>query len=273
MDPATTAAPLRKRVGVLTFHRCVNYGSYWQARCLVEGLRARGHDAVLLDHRSRPATWAEWRCAFQPTLPLKSRRSDYRHYGAKARRVLAAVDRLPRSAPFALEAPPRVDQDVIVVGSDEVWNLAHPWYGGQGLFFGDGLEDRRVVSYAASFGNYDAGAGLEPRWAGRLASFDAISVRDENSRRLVRGALGCDPQMVLDPVLQFPPSISTEPAEPGRSRGGRTSLSMAMGFPRGSLAAFGERPPTSACRWSASVTAMIGRTSSGSPPAPVSSRN
>jgi hypothetical protein len=23
-------------VGVLTFHRCVNNGSYWQARCLVD---------------------------------------------------------------------------------------------------------------------------------------------------------------------------------------------------------------------------------------------
>ena len=37
------------RVGVLTFHRCINYGSYWQARCLVEAIAARGHDAVLLD--------------------------------------------------------------------------------------------------------------------------------------------------------------------------------------------------------------------------------
>ena len=31
------------KVGVLTFHRCINFGSYWQARCLVEGLRSRGH--------------------------------------------------------------------------------------------------------------------------------------------------------------------------------------------------------------------------------------
>ena len=30
------------RVGVLTFHRCINYGSYWQARCLVEAIAARG---------------------------------------------------------------------------------------------------------------------------------------------------------------------------------------------------------------------------------------
>src|SRR5437867_7124074 len=50
----------QRKVGVLTFHHCINYGSYWQARCLVEGLRARGHDAVILDHRSRRADAAEW---------------------------------------------------------------------------------------------------------------------------------------------------------------------------------------------------------------------
>lgn len=200
---------VRRRIGVLTFHRCVNYGSYWQARCLLEGLKERGHDAVLLDHRSRRATWAEWRCAFQPTLPVRSPRSDYSHYGAKTRRVLRAVDQLPRSPAFPLEAlSPPLDRETIVVGSDEVWNLAHPWYGGQGLFFGDGLADRRVVSYAASFGNYDAAAGLTPHWSERLRKFEAISVRDDNSRRLIHEAVGREAELVLDPVLQFPPRTS-----------------------------------------------------------------
>src|SRR3546814_5805670 len=58
-----------RKIGVLTFHRCINYGSYWQARCLVEGLRQRGHDAVLLDHDSPLVNRAEWRCALQPLLP------------------------------------------------------------------------------------------------------------------------------------------------------------------------------------------------------------
>ena len=57
------------KIGVLTFHRCINYGSYWQARCLVEGLRAAGHDAILLDHVSERVNRAEWRCALSPHLP------------------------------------------------------------------------------------------------------------------------------------------------------------------------------------------------------------
>jgi hypothetical protein len=198
---------LRRRIGVLTFHRCINYGSYWQARCLVEGLRQRGHDAVLLDHQSREVTWAEWRCAFQPTLPERTPRARYRLYASKARKFLRAFDALPQSPRFPLHDPGAMEpQDMVVVGSDEVWNLTHPWYGGQPIFYGEGLKADRIVSYAASFGNYDASAGLDDHWAGRLRNFSALSVRDDNSRRLVREATGEDPHLVLDPVLQFPPS-------------------------------------------------------------------
>ena len=54
------------KIGVLTFHRCINYGSYWQARCLVEGLSALGHHAELLDHASARVDRTEWRCALRP---------------------------------------------------------------------------------------------------------------------------------------------------------------------------------------------------------------
>lgn len=197
-----------RRIGVLTFHRCINYGSYWQARCLVEGLRAAGHQAVLLDHDSQRVNNAEWRCAFQPKLPERTPRSDYGLYAAKARALLSAIDRLPLSARFQLDAPQTMpEQEVALVGSDEVWNLSHPWYGGgrAPIFYGAGLNANRLVAYAASFGNHHASDGLDPWWAGRLRVFSAISVRDENSRKLVQGAVGRDPAVVLDPCLQFPP--------------------------------------------------------------------
>lgn len=197
-----------RRIGVLTFHRCINYGSYWQARCLVEGLRQMGHEAELLDHQSAAVRRAEWRCAFQPSLPERTPRHDFPRYAAKARAVLKAVEALPRSPRFPLDRPQESGaRDCVVIGSDEVWNLSHPWYGGVPIFYGAGLEADRLVSYAASFGNYDADAGLHPAWAERLGRFDAISVRDDNSRRLVEDAVGCAPAFVLDPVLQFPPMI------------------------------------------------------------------
>ena len=192
------------RVGVLTFHASINYGSYWQARCLVEGLRARGHDAVLLDHRSCSVRSRELRSAFQPSLPERTPRREQPALGRKVRAFDAAVSALPLSAAFALDDPAAAgDYDAVVVGSDEVWNFAHPWYGFRPIFFGDGLRGR-LVSYAASFGNHEAARGIDPDWAAKLKRFDAVSVRDDNSARLVREALGAEPAMVLDPCLQFP---------------------------------------------------------------------
>lgn len=197
-----------RRVGVLTFHRCINYGSYWQARQLVEGLTALGYRTELLDHRCRNAGWAEYRCAFQPTLPMRTSPADLYLYGAKARAFEGAIAALPLSARFALHQPETAPAyDIVLIGSDEVWNLSHPWYGGTPIFYGAGVQADRLVSYAASFGNYDAGAGLHASWAERLDGFDAISVRDGNSQRLVRQATGRTPVRVLDPCLLFPPRI------------------------------------------------------------------
>lgn len=192
------------RIGILTFHRCINYGSYWQARCLVEGLRGMGADAVLLDHRSDAVERAEMRCAFRPILPAHTPRQDFPAYAKKVRAFDDALATLPLSAPFPLDRPDEIGRyDRIVVGSDEVWNLDHPWYGGCPLFYGEGI-DAPLVAYAASFGNHDAKGGLDPAWARRLDRFAALSVRDENSRRIVGAATGREPDMVLDPCLQFP---------------------------------------------------------------------
>jgi hypothetical protein len=58
-----------------------------------------------------------------------------------------------------------------------------PWYSHKPLFYGEGLKTDRLLSYAASFGNYDAERGLDDFWAEKLARFTAVSVRDDNSRR------------------------------------------------------------------------------------------
>jgi len=198
----------RTKVGVLTFHKCINYGSYWQARCLVEGLRSRGYDAELLDHDCKCIRRAEARCAFQPKLPERTPAHELGAYGTKTRRFIEAIARLPLSRRFSLHEPETADRyDAIVVGSDEVWNFRHPWYGSKPIFFGDGLRADRLVSYAASFGNHSAWDGIGPEWARKLRRFSAVSVRDENSWHLVHGATDREPPIVLDPCLQFPEPI------------------------------------------------------------------
>jgi hypothetical protein len=203
------------KIGVLTFHKCVNYGSYWQARCLVERLRARGHDTELLDHDCRCVRRAEAKCALQPKLPEWTPRSELPQYRAKARKFIDAIAALPLSRRFSLHEPEAAGQyDAIVIGSDEVWNFHHPWYGSKPIFFGDGLSAKRLVSYGASFGNHSAWHGIHPAWARKLDRFSAISVRDENSWHLVRGGTDREPALVVDPCLLNPQPAKAEAAEP-----------------------------------------------------------
>jgi hypothetical protein len=192
------------KIGVLTFHRCINYGSYWQARCLVEDLIARGHNATILDHYSARVNIAEWKCAFRPTLPAPVPETDCPLYRQKITKFFQAFEELPLSRKFRLNQPNEMeDYDIIVVGSDEVWNLFHAWYGKCPLFFGDGLRAETIIAYAASFGNYPVAWGLSEEWANKLYNFDAISVRSENAELIVKNATGIDPEIVLDPCLQF----------------------------------------------------------------------
>lgn len=205
-----------RKIGVLTFHRCINYGSYWQARCLVDGLRAMGHEAVLLDHHSPRVNRLEWRCALDPQLPAKSSARDRLRYAVKTRRFLKAFDALPRSLRFDLDDPVAAgDWDIVIVGSDEVWNLCHPWYGGHAAFYGHGIRARRMVAYAASFGSQPASGRLPPIWVDALCKFAHISVRDANSATIARKALGRKPETALDPCLLFPPAVGPLPVRPG----------------------------------------------------------
>jgi len=201
---ASSSPPPVLKIGILTFHRCINYGSYWQARCLAEGLQARGHEVVILDHDARRVNLAEWKCALQPVLPTAVPATDHALYRQKTEKFFGLFEGLPLSPRFALDHPADMEEyDLVVVGSDEVWNLAHPWFGRCPLFYGEGVRARHLVSYAASFGNHDAAWGLEAAWAEKLRNFDLISVRDANSQTIVGNALGFRPEMVLDPCLQF----------------------------------------------------------------------
>lgn len=193
----------RRKVGILTFHRCINYGSYWQARCLAAGFSPC--EAVLLNHHSWRVNFAEWKCGLHPVLPISTSQRDFIFYIWKILKFLRAFSTLPLSRHFSLEKPQEAPFfNTVIVGSDEVWNLCHPWYGGYSLFFGEGIRTTRLISYAASFGNYNATRGLEKKWSDWLKRFHAISVRDENSRELIKECLGVLPPLVLDPCLQFP---------------------------------------------------------------------
>ena len=100
------------------------------------------------------------------------------------------------------------DLDVLVIGSDEVFNCMQPYPVGysRGLF-GKGYSDSSVISYAASFGHTKLHQlieyGIKDEIAELLRQFSAISVRDVNSSSIVSELTGKTPALHLDPVLIY----------------------------------------------------------------------
>nr|WP_246734171.1 polysaccharide pyruvyl transferase family protein [Oharaeibacter diazotrophicus] len=249
---------------MLTFHRRVDYGSYWQTRCLLAGLARRGHAAVVADHASDHVRRAELACALAPLgdgpaaradvpdkvarirafrravaeLPLSKRvdiarpetaaRADVPDKVARIRAFRRAVAELPLSKRFDIARPETMEPaDLALFGGDEIWNPHHPWYGGAPLFFGGGVPARRYVAYAAGAGGHDATLGFDADRSARLGAFADVSVRDDNTRRLCRDATGREPEIVLDPCLQFPP-----PHEAPDAEGPPCIVVYGHGFPR-----------------------------------------
>lgn len=102
----------------------------------------------------------------------------------------------------------RANVDLLVIGSDEVFNHCEAQKAGYSdELFGLNSNARRLVSFAASFGCTKLSdlqnAGYYSKIQKYLEKFDAISVRDRNSQKIVNTMTGLECAYHLDPVLHF----------------------------------------------------------------------
>lgn len=186
------------RVGILTFHLGPNHGGYLQAYCLCRHIRSLGHDVEIINYKN-PQHYQNER--FRPWIyrrPLK-----LYHAWRKEHVFAVAYKQLPLS-PFATDVG-QVEwerYDVVVIGSDVVWDFSWDWLGHDHVYFGDfgRRYDGRIIAYAPSTGTVRADAPI-PEWAARgLSSMDALSARDETTAHIVKRACGRKAPLVVDPT-------------------------------------------------------------------------
>lgn len=209
--------------------RVPNYGSFLQAWALKEILRGLGAEVSFIDIvpgrqlPGRRATmpvrywnrlWELTGALFTGRLGAKMRERTY-HRTMRARYITEYY------AMLGLDRPAPERYDLAVIGSDQVFNcLERSSWGFTTQLFGDIPQADRVVSYAASFGETTAAdlrrAGVADEVATNLLRLAAISVRDDNSREVVRELTGRDAQMHLDPVLVYDFSAETTGLTTGR---------------------------------------------------------
>jgi hypothetical protein len=101
----------------------------------------------------------------------------------------------------------RTKVDVLVIGSDEVFNClqTNPKVGYSKELFGKDNNAGKVISYAASFGHTTLEGlkayGVDSEVGELLSAFSSISVRDINSFEVVEELTGIVPVINVDPVI------------------------------------------------------------------------
>lgn len=210
------------KVGIISMQRVCNKGSFLQAYGLKKMIESLGHEVVFVDyHVGRSLTLStkdkvrydillvrNWFIEFftnakclRVFLPnemknIARNRDEYRH---EILPMLGITDKKYYNTKV----------DALVIGSDEVFNCTqiNPEVGFSPEIFGANANAKKVLSYAASFGNTTmqklVDFGKTDELKGYFEKFAAISVRDRNSVQVVKALTGKEPEQNLDPVLMY----------------------------------------------------------------------
>lgn len=108
--------------------------------------------------------------------------------------------RIPHIKIDNVEQLEKEEFDLLVLGSDIIWDYMMDVFGHDQHLFGVGMNAKIKTSYAPSFGTCIPGKPI-PNYVRRgLNDLDKISVRDEKSAEIVENNIGVKPLVVLDPV-------------------------------------------------------------------------
>ncbi|SDB46936.1 Polysaccharide pyruvyl transferase [Pseudobutyrivibrio sp. YE44] len=193
------------KIGILTFHRAVNYGAVLQAYALNKSIRDMGHDCDIVDYKCEKiesvvspfagfTNGDNWIKSFIQLI-FRVRKNKAFNSFIKKYISLSSKEYTPKDIKQADDV-----YDCFFSGSDQVWNYACT--DGDEAYFLDFVKDsKKKNSYAASFGfekrpDYDKFDYEE-----LLNDFNGISVREESGKNLVKSFSGKDSEVVVDPTL------------------------------------------------------------------------
>lgn len=197
------------KVGIISMQRVCNKGSFLQAYGLKKMIESLGHQVEFVDYEIGKPLFENFadkkkyyvlmvRNAFinlfvnhrflQFVLPDSYRQvvKERKDYKKLLDKYLGVTD----------EKKYRTSVEALVIGSDEVFNCTqiNPEVGYSPELFGVNNRARKLLSYAASFGNTTYQKILdfckEEEMKKYFLAFDSISVRDQNSHAIIEKLVG-----------------------------------------------------------------------------------
>lgn len=191
-----------RKIGVLTWHYYLNYGSMLQTYALVRTLRSLGFNARVLNyHNPKFGKVSKVKNLIKKTIGLIPRKflisslnkiyfpkDRFRKFFKETSLVYSAEELKTQAAKF----------DTIICGSDQIWapNVFNPIY-----FLNFVSDKQKKISYAASIGLNNVPDNLTKEYSKLLKRFDYISVRESKGKEIIKEISGRNAEVVLDPTL------------------------------------------------------------------------
>lgn len=194
-----------KKVGLLTFHRPINFGAVLQAVALSKGIELCGGQCEIIDYINPAFVKAyplvhKTNCNTLKGMLWELMMIPYRVKQKKEfQNFLTKNTNLSRSYTKCEMENVEKDYDIIVVGSDQVWNLKCS--GSDVTYFLDFVKEKPKYSYAASFGDSNIKEENREMIKGFLDTFADISVREKSGLDILKDVTGHDFVQTLDPTL------------------------------------------------------------------------
>jgi len=202
-----------KKIGILTFHKAINYGAILQAYALQKTIETMGKDVDIIDYDNNFFKKIYFDQLFlKGNAGIKKKIKYLIRYFTKHSEILDARNKYNKLIRFANEnlklsesctrdnvAEVCEDYEAIVVGSDQVWNLRLSNY--DTTYMLDFIEScNKKKSYAASFGTVnleDRNIELAKK---NLPQFTNTLIREKSGKKMLE-EMGIESNVVLDPTF------------------------------------------------------------------------
>ena len=195
------------KIGILTYHRTLNYGAVMQALALRFVLQKMGHDVYYVDywpkyHQDKYALFSFHQMFSKGAKKAVSYLKNFlKNYSSKKERI----ENFRKF--FAIYIDPFCSQvtenfDIVIYGSDQIWRKQSSLKAYNPVYFGvNDIKALQHVSYAASMGVLPQSDKDYQCVKNMLHHLSKISVREENLLAMVKEMGFSDAVKTLDPTL------------------------------------------------------------------------
>lgn len=175
-----------KKIGIVTFQNAINLGAFLQGYALQKSIEEYNIDAKFYYKLNM------WKQKYDilAKKPRKLKFNVHRYFKFYKEQKLLQMSTMKKC-------------DILICGSDSIWDISENTTKYLPEMFGDGYITDKRMAYAASFGTMKSTKDITDKMIHSLKKFQIITVRDENSKNIIKDLIDKEVRIVADPTLIY----------------------------------------------------------------------